>query len=1556
MPLESNLNVAPYFDDYNEQKEFYKILFKPGVSVQTRELNQLQTILQNQIERFGDHIFKSGTIVSGVNFAYHPNYSYIKIRDDQGDGQPSIVSAYKNYFLKSNLNLISRVVDCVDGLETKDPDLKTLYLQYQTSSDPDTSNSNVRYVEYANNDVLTVYSKSYPIFKNIVVNGGQAFSNSDSVVILSALTVNDNTAAFAAGETITQSTTSAQAVIVSVNATAIADAVILQIKPRNQDLANTSLSISQATEKWTFQSGYNITSTGGATANVTGSIGSGATGFIVTDSLGIVQRATITNGGSDYTHLPTVTIKTGVASATVSDIDIQPQNFLTTISVSNVVNSVGTGYAFGVTSGIVYQKGYFVRVDPQTIIINKYGVLPNNVVVGFKTQETSVNSNQDDSLFDNAANTTNYSAPGADRLQLSPVLYTQTTEQAAANVDFFALVEWREGHPYKENRVTNYNTLAAEFERRTDESAGNYVIDPFVTSTVEKNIANNTFTNLIVDPGTAYISGKRVQTLYNTVISLPRSATTTSVQNRSFSLNYGNYITIKEVGGTFNFTKGDLIELHSTAVNFVSNGLTTIASPGTKIGSARIRSWVVDEGIVGTKDCTYRLYLFDVQMEAGKNFRNVASVYYDDPATTMDAVADVVRTFDSSSNTNITKIVDPLVDQAIFGLKAQALKAVDNVNYTIRTVSNSSLQIGTNGTVDLSLSTGSEFPYSTGLLTNSAKKDFLVVPLANVITANITSTNVVSNSLSKTISCTGTTLANGYLQAGDYVKLSNSSASIYGQVESVANNTHFNLTSNASANAESLKLSIFFPANHPIPIASREPRTIDVANSTSLTMDFKATLDAAANVVITFNKTTIDQQPSFMTVQRNVVVKLHTSNNVANNVGPWCLGVPNVIRLNGVYIGNSSTVNSASTNYGKYFFVDANHDQNAYRLSNLVLQQNAPITLSNDAFIAVDVDVLKESGAGHFSISSYTINDTVALGASNSINTLEIPEGVTTTGKYFDARDIIDFRPYAINTANLVSNSDFSNTNITVNPSNTFNISSVDQLWPAPDSTFSCDIEFYNRRKDRVSVNRDGSFVLKTGAPGYINVKPVPSVADELDIGIINVPPYPSLPVVLSENTRQIASKKVGNAKSEINTRVLRYTTSTSIDSSFNTQTPQRYSMKDIKKLEKRLEAVEYHSLLSRVETQVQNKIIPSAVDPRMDRFKHGFFAEPFNDQNFLDVTNDEYQATIDFELGVLKPPTRQINFESKFNLDHANTAAAVVGENNSTLMLPFEHYMLISQPIKTAAIASVGSDGQPVVVYHGEGTISPPTFSIKLRGVVDQLPDQPTPGVTGGGSCSGSCFTGNTLVSLADGSTKQIKDVVVGDLVWNATRTEINVVTLVEKASAKWFDSIYSPLLSVEPFATLDHPLFVDGQLTAPVINVYKWLNVKQLDEQSYRVANLKDDCVYNLWLTGDSTYIVNGIGTTSIIGNGGLATIAVNNKLATQEEISDILHQLTAIDSNVTYGIYLINKYLGTLDISYLAKIMLNIIKSNKQNFKYKSFIVVMRMIGRIANVFKS
>jgi hypothetical protein len=82
MPLDAN--TAPYYDDFDESKQYYQIMFNPGRPVQARELTQMQTMLQKQIERFGDHVFQHGARVLGGSAAYE-KCRFIQLADNQGN-------------------------------------------------------------------------------------------------------------------------------------------------------------------------------------------------------------------------------------------------------------------------------------------------------------------------------------------------------------------------------------------------------------------------------------------------------------------------------------------------------------------------------------------------------------------------------------------------------------------------------------------------------------------------------------------------------------------------------------------------------------------------------------------------------------------------------------------------------------------------------------------------------------------------------------------------------------------------------------------------------------------------------------------------------------------------------------------------------------------------------------------------------------------------------------------------------------------------------------------------------------------------------------------------------------------------------------------------------------------------------------------------------------------------------------------------------------------------------------------------------------------------------
>ena len=122
-PIIQNTFANTYKDDFRESDGYHRILFNPGRAVQSRELTQLQTIIQAELGRFGDNVFKDGGSVNPVNNVYVNNrYSFVKITAtsftaaDIGTTFTGVTSAVKGKFIQT--------VDATGG------DPSTAYIQY----------------------------------------------------------------------------------------------------------------------------------------------------------------------------------------------------------------------------------------------------------------------------------------------------------------------------------------------------------------------------------------------------------------------------------------------------------------------------------------------------------------------------------------------------------------------------------------------------------------------------------------------------------------------------------------------------------------------------------------------------------------------------------------------------------------------------------------------------------------------------------------------------------------------------------------------------------------------------------------------------------------------------------------------------------------------------------------------------------------------------------------------------------------------------------------------------------------------------------------------------------------------------------------------------------------------------------------------------------------------------------------------------------------------------------------------------------------------------------
>ena len=152
MPQETNLNVAPYFDDFDTQSNYYKVLFKPAYPVQARELNNLQSILQDQVENVGNHFFKEGAKVIPGQTTYLSSFSAVQI-EPQFTGLP--VSNYLDQLINKTLTgrrsgVTAKVVKYLTDSESERGNY-TLYVDYVESS---TDSSSTK--EFFDNEILTV--------------------------------------------------------------------------------------------------------------------------------------------------------------------------------------------------------------------------------------------------------------------------------------------------------------------------------------------------------------------------------------------------------------------------------------------------------------------------------------------------------------------------------------------------------------------------------------------------------------------------------------------------------------------------------------------------------------------------------------------------------------------------------------------------------------------------------------------------------------------------------------------------------------------------------------------------------------------------------------------------------------------------------------------------------------------------------------------------------------------------------------------------------------------------------------------------------------------------------------------------------------------------------------------------------------------------------------------------------------------------------------------------------------------------------------------------------
>lgn len=152
-------NIDPYYDDFKENaldNNYMKILFKPGRAVQARELTQMQSILQNQIKQFGDHVFQDGSPVIGGNMTLDNKCKWLKLERTYSTVDIDIADFEDRVIRNTSGNVQAKVLATFYPFEGE----PTLMVRYVTGN------------EFQNGDIIKVAGESTEAQANSSNSGG----------------------------------------------------------------------------------------------------------------------------------------------------------------------------------------------------------------------------------------------------------------------------------------------------------------------------------------------------------------------------------------------------------------------------------------------------------------------------------------------------------------------------------------------------------------------------------------------------------------------------------------------------------------------------------------------------------------------------------------------------------------------------------------------------------------------------------------------------------------------------------------------------------------------------------------------------------------------------------------------------------------------------------------------------------------------------------------------------------------------------------------------------------------------------------------------------------------------------------------------------------------------------------------------------------------------------------------------------------------------------------------------------------------------------------------
>jgi len=1379
MATKTDFNISPYFDDYLESKRFHKVLFRPGFAVQARELTQIQSILQNQIKRFGDHIFKDGAQVIPGEIQYINTYHFVKLSAFSTSNVSDLIGTI---FTGDTNGVVAEVINATAATDTE---AATLFVNYTKTASTGASAGVIN--RFVSTETLTgdggetatvgTNGVALPIDSNAVGTGsavrveagiyyvnGFFVQNEAQTLVLEPYFVNPS---FKVGFTITESL----------------------ITPSDDTTLNDNA-----------QGSSNVNAPGAHRFKITLTLAKKE--LTSTEDDDFIELLRVDNGNlitkvikTDYSLIAdTLARRTFDESGNYVvrnfDIDVREHHFDSTLSQfergiyrpdTTKVGSVSdpryefdltadeskARLAIGLGSGKAYVQGYELET-----IATKYVTIDKSR--DFKT----VNNSTTGLALGNFVEVSNiYGSPDVDTVSGDTEAYKEvslykeaTSSRGSANSGVGTDIhQIGVAHP----RFFEYNsgTVGASSSNTTSNyKLGLFNITAFThlrtklahSLTTGETITNETGASGIVEAASTSVTAA----ISNMVSSSPNTLTVTT--SSAHNLSTGQNITFDSVGGMTE-VNGNTYEIVVTGaseftIDIDASGFSSYTSGGTAqngivVISNKSGTFTAGDTITGATSSNTAVITTDTNYFKSVieyDFKNVKQIYQ---ANTPAFTADTVLTSNATSSTDDSQytltgtisVANSSADVIGQGTKfTTELISGDTIVFTDNTgeeLTATVLAIVSDTSLTLSAAVGSADVTTASPVErrrtklNQTTNNTLVYRLPEKVIKTLkTATNngltdtsfTVRRQFVTTLTGDGIGIFNAgsnetfaSLSSGDYALMhitAGSSAGEVGEITSLSGTNHEGDTI-FSLSGDSDQLTIDLGSNY--------------GNS-----EVKFTATIVRNVAGEKSKTLVSGATTSITTEATA------TNSIIS------LGKADIYQLNSVYMSPDflTAATTSHTDITDRFDLDNGQRDNFYDLGRLKLKSGAQVPTGQ---LLINFDYFTHGAGDYFSVDSYAIDYTniPTFKSENKEETLEL-------------RECVDFRPRVADDSNVIGYNDKDATGA----KNFTSTNAVSVDIPKPGSNFRADFEFYLSRIDAIYMTTNGQFKQARGASAVDPQRP-----DTIDNSIILC--YLRLPA---------------------------YTFSTS-DVTVIPVDNRRYTMRDIGKLESRIKNLEYYTSLSLLEQETLNLEIQDANG--FNRFKNGFLVDTFKGHNVGDTTNSDYQCSMDLENGVVRPRcfTDQVPLTETATNDTARTTAGYQ-KTGDLITLPYTEVELVSN---LSATTTVNVNPFNVFTYVGNMKLTPefdewkdtktsPDLVVNNDLLYNSIKDIPNPSHRTGTVWNEwqNNWTGTFIEKTSSGNQTTVKEGRTGSATRSGLKRELSSQVVQQSFGERLVDLSYVPYI----------------------------------------------------------------------------------------------------------------------------------------------------------------